>query len=135
VAVNQDLTEGVVYGTDARPLKRTVGQLSIGAGQLVFSDMGEAFDFFAALGDQPFMAIWACDYTLAKADGSFKSVELRSCRLLGMGLDHSAGSEALGATYPFSFMQMRVDGRDLVLSPKAIVQAALGIAQNLTNLL
>jgi hypothetical protein len=54
VSISQELTESAVYGTDIRPMKRSVGQLSMGRGQLTFSDMGEAIDFYKALGDEPF---------------------------------------------------------------------------------
>ena len=135
VSINQDLNEAAVYGTDARPLKRSVGQVGLGRGQLVFSDMGEALDFWNALGDEPFMALWQLDYSLTKPDGSFRSVECRSCRLTSFGIEHSAGADALGMTFPFSFLQCRVDGKDLVLSPKALIQAGLSIAKNLANLL
>jgi hypothetical protein len=135
VSISQELTEGYVYGTDARPMKRSVGQLQAGRGQLTFADMGEAIDFFRALGDEPFMKIWALDYALAKPDGSFRSIECKSCRLQTFNIEHQAGGDALGMTYPFTFLQMKVDGVDFVLSPKSILQAGLSIAQNLVNLL
>ena len=69
VSIDQQLTEGVVYGTDMRPLKRTRGQLSMGVGQLVFSDMDEAVDFYKALAPSPMTAIWDLDYTLARTGG------------------------------------------------------------------
>lgn len=135
VSISQELTESAVYGTDARPLKRSVGQLALGQGSLNFSDMGEAIDFFKALGDEPFMAIWALDYSLTKPDGSFRSIECRACRITSFGIEHQAGAEGLGMSYPFSFLQARVDGKDLVLSPKSLIQAGLNVAQNLVNLL
>lgn len=135
VSINQELNESAVYGTDMRPLKRSVGQLQMGRGQLTFSDMGEAVDFFAALGDQPFLAIWEFSYQLVKTDGSLRSIDCVACRLTSLGIEHSAGAEALGMTYPFSFMAAKVDGRDLVLSPKALLQAGINIAQNVANLL
>jgi|SRR5688572_31959133 len=135
VSISQELTESAVYGTDMRPLKRSVGQLQLGRGQLTFSDMGEAIDFFKLLGDEPFLQIWACDYALSKPDGSFRSIEVKSCRLTSMGIEHQAGPDALGMTFPFSFMQVKVDGVDLVLSPKSILQAGLNIGQTLVNLL
>jgi hypothetical protein len=135
ISVNQELTESAIYGTDARPLKRTVGQLGLGRGQLVFSDYQEGTDFFKALGAEPFKALWALDYTLAREDGSTRSIECQSCRLTGFGVEHESGPDGLEITFPFSFMSMKVDGIDLVLSPKALIQAAIGIAQNLANLL
>lgn len=135
VSVNQELSEAAIYGTDARPLKRSVGQLNLGRGQLVFSDYGEGTDFFQSLGSEPFKAIWALDYTLAREDGTTRSIECQACRLLGFGIEHESGPDGLAVTYPFSFMAMRVEGVDLVLSPKALAQAAVNVAQNLVNLL
>jgi hypothetical protein len=135
VSINQELSESAVYGTDARPLKRSVGQLSLGKGQLTFSEMGEAVDFFKALGGQPLMAIFALSYQLVLPSGSARSVECSGCRLTGFGIEHSAGADALGMSYPFSFLNVQVDGRDLVLSPKALLQAGVNIAQNVINLI
>jgi hypothetical protein len=135
VSVSQDLTEGVVYGTDVRPLKRSVGQLGIGRGSLTFSDYQEGTDFFKSLGSEPFKAIWTLDYTLAREDGTTRSIECQACRLVTFGIEHESGPDGLEVQYGFSFMAMKVDGVDFVLSPKAIAQAAIGIAQNLVNLL
>lgn len=135
VSVNQELTESVIYGTENRPLKRTVGQLQIGRGNLVFSDYQEGTDFFGSLGGSPFTRIWTLDYALQREDGTTRSIECQGCRLLSFGVEHENGAEGLEVQYGFSFMAMRVDGIDLVLSPKALLQAGLGIAQNLVNLL
>lgn len=135
VTVNQELQEAAVYGTDMRPLKRSVGQLQMGRGQLVFSDYEEGTDFFAALGDQPFLRLWSLDYTLAREDGSTRSIECLSCRLTGLGIEHESGADGLSISYPFSFLAMKMDGRDLAISPKQVAQAAVSIAQNLVNLL
>ena len=135
VSVNQELTESAIYGTDVRPLKRSVGQLGMGRGQIVFSDYQEGTDFFKSLGSEPFKALWAFDYTLAREDGTTRSIECQSCRLLGFGVEHESGPDGLSITFPFSFMAMKVDGADLLLSPKALAQAAINIGQNLVNLL
>lgn len=136
VAISQDLREGAVYGTDVRPLKRSVGQLEMGKGTLTFSDFGEATDFYKALGDAPFMALWELNYVLAQPNGAaVKSIDCLSCRLTSFAVQHSANSEALGMSFPFSFLAAKVDGVDLALSPKALLQAGLSIAQNLANLL
>lgn len=135
VSISQDLTESAVYGTDARPMKRSVGQLSMGRGQLMFSEMGEAVDFFKAMGDEPFKALWALSYALVREDGSTRSIDCKACRLTGLGVEHSAGADALAMAYPFSFLSCQVDGKDLLLSPKALLQAGLNIAQNFVNLL
>lgn len=138
VSISQDLSEGTVYGTDPRPLKRSLGQLALGRGQLTFSDMGDALDFWRhlggnAVGGQPFMSLWSLDYSLVKSDGSLRSIECRSCRLTSFGVEHSAGADALGMTFPFSFLQCRIDGMDLALDAKRLIQTGLGIAQNLVG--
>jgi hypothetical protein len=145
VQISQDLTESAVYGTDMRPLKRSVGQLSMGQGQLQFSDMGEAGDFFFALGgqsgtlqsssSQPFMATWSLTYQLARPPADVREIECLSCRILKFGIDHSAGAEALGCTVPFSFLAMKVDGREFALDPKSLLQKGLNVGQALVNLL
>lgn len=136
VAISQDLKESAVYGTDVRPLKRSVGQLDLGKGQLTFSDLGEARDFYKSLGDQPFLALWELSYALSHPDGQgVLSVDCKACRLTSFGIQHSAQSEALGMTFPFSFLQVKIDGVDAALSPKAIIQAGLSIAQGFSNLL
>jgi hypothetical protein len=135
VGISQELTESAIYGTDARPLKRTIGQLNMGRGNLVFSDYQEGTDFFASLGASPFTALWTLDYTLAREDGTTRSIECQSCRLLTFGIEHENGADGLEIQYGFSFMGMKVDGVDFVLSPKALLQAGLSIAQNLVNLL
>ena len=131
VSINQELTESAVYGTDARPLKRSVGQLGLGRGQLTFSDMGEAVEFFVSLGNQPLMTIFQLSYQLAKPSGDLVSIDCASCRLTSIGIEHSAGGEALGMSFPFSFLQVRINGIDSFLSP----QALFNIGQNLVNLL
>lgn len=135
VAVSQELTEAAVYGTDIRPLKRSVGQLSMGQGQIVFSDLGEAFEFYAALGDDPFMKLFAVTWQLARPPADVRELEAQSCRLLRVGVDHSAGAEALGLVAPFSFLKLKADGREFALDPKSLIQKALNVGQALTNLL
>lgn len=135
VSVNQELTESAIYGTDSRPLKRTVGQLQMGRGNLVFSDYQEGTDFFGSLGASPFTRLWNLDYTLQREDGTTRSIECKGCRLLSFGVEHENGADGLEIQYGFSFMAMKVDGIDTVLSPKALLQAGLNIAQNLVNLL
>jgi hypothetical protein len=135
VNISQDLTESVIYGTDSRPLKRTVGQLQIGRGNLAFSDYQEGTDFFKSLGLSPFTSLFTLDYTLQREDGTTRSIECQSCRLLSFGVEHENGADGLEIQYGFSFMAMKVDGIDFVLSPKALLQAGLSIAQNLVNLL
>lgn len=135
VSVNQELTEAAVYGTGIRPEGRSVGQLQIGRGTLIFSDFGEGLDFWSYLAPQPLLALWDLDYALVREDGSTRSVECISCRLLGSGIEHESGPDALEVSYPFSFLAMRKDGFDTVLDAKQLANAALNVAQNLVNLL
>lgn len=135
VAINQELQEAAVYGTDFRPLKRSVGQLGLGQGQLMFSDMGEAADFWFALGEDPFMKIFSITWQLARPPADVREFEAQGCRLTRIGIDHSAGPEALGAAVPFSFLKLKVDGREFALDPKSLIQKGLNVAQALTNLL
>ncbi len=137
VAISQSLTEGVVYGTDSRPLKRTVGQLSMGAGKLVFSDIEEGIDFWQSLSPAPLQTLFNLTYTLNR-EGLIpltKTVECISCRLLSFEMEHEAGPDALGITYPFSFMSARIDGSDLTLSPQSLINLVTGEARKLGNAL
>lgn len=134
VQLSQELTEAAVYGTDFRPLKRSLGQLGLGQGQLKFSDMGEAGDFYFALGDDPFSKIFTVSYVLARG-ADIREFEAQGCRLTRVSIDHSAGAEALGAVAPFSFLKLKVDGREFALDPKSLIQKGINVAQALTNLL
>jgi hypothetical protein len=134
IQLSQELTEAAVYGTDARPLKRSVGQFGLGQGQVKFSDMGEAGDFFFALGDDPFSTIFTVTYQLARGI-DLREFEALGCRITRVGIDHSAGAEALSMVYPFSFLKLKVDGREFALDPKTLIQKGLNVAQALTNLL
>lgn len=134
IALSQELTEAAVYGTDARPLKRSAGQFGLGQGQLKFSDMGEAGDFFFALGDDPFFKLFTVTYQLARGS-DLREFEALGCRIVKLGIDHSAGAEAVSMVYPFSFLKLRVDGREFALDPKSLIQKGLNVAQALTNLL
>jgi hypothetical protein len=135
VAVSQDLIEAAVYGTDIRPLKRSVGQMSLGQGQIVFSDLGEAFEFYKALGDSPFMTIFSVTWQLARPPADVRELEALGCRLTKIGVDHSAGADALGLVAPFSFLKLKADGREFALDPKSLLQGLINVGQALTNLL
>lgn len=134
IQLSQELTEAAVYGTDMRPLKRSVGQLGLGQGAVKFSDMGEAGDFFFALGDEPFTRIFTVHYQLARGL-DLREFEALGCRITRFGVDHSAGAEALGTVVPFSFLKLKVDGREFALDPKSLIQGLLNVGQAITNLL
>jgi hypothetical protein len=135
VKISQDLNDAPVYGTSRAPVKRSAGQLQMGQGSLRFSDFEEATDFFRSLKPDPFMKLWTLDYTLVNEIGTVRSIECRACRLVSVSFDHQAGVEAVGGEFPFSFLSMRIDGADVILSPAGIAQALIGVAQNLVNLL
>lgn len=127
VHVNQELNESAVYGTDIGPLKRSLGQVQMGRGQLIFSDTEDAFEFVSQLGASgpPFQKIWSLDYILAREDGLTKRVEALGCRITTLGLEHEAGADALEVSFPFSFLALRVDGQETALSPRTVLNAAV----------
>lgn len=126
IRLSQRLQEAAVYGTSRAPLGRSAGQLELGQGTLIFSDLEEAFSLFTNLSPDPMFRQFSIDYTLVKEDLTVRSVELRGCRLIGIDIDHEEGPDALPAEYPFSFLSMKVEGTDLLW---AIGAAASGIAR------
>lgn len=135
VSNNQEMTESPVYGTSVQPIGRSAGQLGMGKGTLLFSDFAEGTDFWQYLAPQPMMSLWDLDYSLVLADGSTRSVELLSCRLLDAGMEHESGPDALEISFPFSFLQRRINGFDTVIDAKQLANTALNVAQNLVNLI
>jgi hypothetical protein len=131
VGINQELTETAIYGTDIRPIGRSVGQLSMGRGNLTFGDYEEGTDFWTSMGAQPLMAIWDLDYAQVRSDGSTRSINCVSCRLLGVGIEHEAGADALEISYPFSFLHMQVERVESIFDAKIAINAAIDIAQSL----
>lgn len=114
VSLDQQLEEAAVFGTSNKPLRRSAGQLQLGEGTVLFTDLEEGTEFFDSLGDRPLMKIFAIDYSLVREDGKTISIEALSCRLKGFGVDHEQGAEALGIEYPVSFLMMKVNGKELV---------------------
>jgi hypothetical protein len=138
VSISQDLTEGYVYGAgNPGPIKRTVGQMGIGVGQLAFTDIEEGISFWGSLSPGALQTIWELTYTLSRGGASdlsaavggptvTKTIECISCRLTGVAMDHQAGPDPLGVVYPFTFMGLRIDGGD------AILASLLDVATNAT---
>lgn len=114
VAFSQNIERGVVYGTLAKPLKRARGQVQLGEGTITFSDLKEAMQFYASLGDEPSAALFTVDVTLANSNGDTDSFELQSCTLSGFSANFESGSDALGLELPFNFMHMKINGKDFV---------------------
>lgn len=135
VSVNQQVSEAAVYGTSRAPLGRSAGQLGLGSGRLGFSDYKEGSDFIRFIGEDPLFKIWTLDYSLILESGTVRSIECRGCRILELGVDHRPGPEALEVEYPFSFMSMKLDGMDIVLSVGSLLKLGVKLTQNLLNLI
>jgi hypothetical protein len=135
ISVDQSLQESAVRGTSVAPLGRSTGVLDMGTGSLTFSDIAEGVDFWRALGPQSLMRIFAIDYTLSSESGSVRTFRVQGARLTGIGIEHSAGPDALKISYPFSFLRLAAEGTELAVDAQKILRAGLGIAQNLTSLL
>ena len=112
VQFDQEIDRNAVYGTDRKPLKRTAGQLKLGTGTITFSDLEEGMAFYTALGDDPSRALFSCDVTFANENGDTRSFELLSCALGGIKGDFKQGADAMGIEFPFSFMAIKVDGKE-----------------------
>jgi hypothetical protein len=113
IRLSQRLQEAAVFGTARGPLKRSAGQLELGQGTLIFSDMSECFELIQSLQPDFLFRTFDIDYSLIKEDGETRSVELESCRFIGFDIDHQQGPDALPAELPFSFLKMKVNGNDI----------------------
>jgi hypothetical protein len=129
IRLSQRLQEGAVYGTARGPLKRSAGQLELGQGTLVFSDMSEAFNLIQALSPDFMFRVFDIDYTLVNESLETRSIELRSCRFTGLDIDHAQGPDALPAEFPFSFLQMRVNGNEIAIAIAGIAQAVSAVVK------
>jgi len=114
ISISQGLEEGTVMGASQKVLRRSAGQLTIGDGTVTFSDYEEAQQFIEDLGDKPLNKIWACEYVLENESGVVKQIECQSCRVLTLSVSHAQGPGALGMELPFSFLLMKVNGKELV---------------------
>lgn len=115
ISGSQPIEEGVPRGTRAEPLARTRGSLQIGDGEIEWSMLEEAFQFIADLGDGWQEKVFTATKTYTTdAIGTVK-VEYFGCRILDTELDHSEGSDALGATMPFSFLSRKVNGKKALI--------------------
>jgi hypothetical protein len=112
VSFSQDVERSAVYGTDRKPLKRSAGQLSLGEGSMTFADLEEGMQFYSDLGPDPSSALFSVDVTFSNANGDTRSFELLSCALSGISGDFEQGSDAMGIEFPFSFLNVKVDGAE-----------------------
>jgi hypothetical protein len=117
VSFSQDVERSAVYGTARSPLKRSIGQLSLGEGRLTFSDLQEGMSFYAGLGSNPSAATFAVDATFSNEDGSIvQSFELQGCSLSGFSGDFEQGADALQLEISFDFMRLLVNGAEFSTS-------------------
>ncbi len=121
IRLSQRLQESAVYGTARAPLGRSAGQLEMGQGTLIFSDLNEAFTMFGDMAPDPFFKTFSIDYVLVNEALQARTVELKGCRFIGLDIDHEAGPESLPAEFPFSFLSMSVDGNALVLGVASLL--------------
>lgn len=112
IEFKQDIDREAVYGTSRKPLKRAAGQLKMGEGTLSFSDLEEAMQFYDTLGDDPSIALFALDCTVANEAGQVRSFECLSCALSGFTANFQQGAGALELDMPFSFMLLKVNGKE-----------------------
>lgn len=135
IKLDQSLTEAAVFGTTCAPIKRTRGRLELGQGSITFSDFDSACDFYHLLEPDPLFQRFDLDYTLVRNDGIPRNIEVFSCRVTKISLDHASGGKAAEMVVPFSFMSMKVDRIGNALSPLAVLQGALGVGSQLSKLL
>ena len=114
VSFSQNVERSAVFGTSRKPLKRSAGQAQLGEATITFSDLKEALNFYAALGDDPSSVNFVVDVTLSNPNGDTDSFELLGCSLSGFSASFEAGADALGLEVPCSFLALRVNGRDFV---------------------
>jgi hypothetical protein len=112
VSFSQDVDRSAVYGTSRKPLKRSAGQVQMGEGAVTFSDLEDAMRFYSSLGDDPSLALFVVDFTVSNEAGDVRSFECLSCALSGFSAQFEAGADALGLEVPFSFMMLKVDGKE-----------------------
>lgn len=116
LAFKQEVHREATYGTNRKPQKRSAGQLGMGEGSITFSDLEEAMQFYTALGDDPTLALFSCECTLANEAGQVRQFECLSCVIAAFDADWEAGAEALSLDIPFEFMLLKVDGKEFARS-------------------
>lgn len=110
ITFNQGIDRTAVFGTSRKPLRRSAGQLGLGEGEIVFSDLSESKAFYKALGSDPSRASFAIDITFENEAGEVISYEIEGACLAGLEGDFATGGEALTQSYPYQFMSVKLDG-------------------------
>ncbi len=75
-----------------------------------FTDLEEAMDFYAGLGENPSAKRFTVDVTFSNEQGLVKSFELRGCVLSGISGDFANGADPMGLDIPFQYLETRVNG-------------------------
>jgi hypothetical protein len=120
VSHDQPIEEGVAHGAGSpEPQSRTEGQLSIGNGNLEWSDLGRAQQFIDKLGDGFQVNTFNATLTYTARGRPDIKRELLDCRLLNVEEDHAAGTDPLGSVMPFSFMSRTLNGKKPIASNPA----------------
>jgi hypothetical protein len=107
---DQPLEEGVIHGTSVMPLKRTVGQVGLGQGEIQFADIEDAQRLVEGIGDNYYLKVWPATFFYHRPGRRSITHKLFECRILNVQDDHSQGTDALGETIPFSFMRHSRNG-------------------------
>jgi hypothetical protein len=84
----------------------------MGEGHLTFSDLEEAMQFYVALGDDPTLALFSVECTLANEAGQVRNFECLSCVLAGFDANFEAGAEALSLELPYEFLLLKIEGKE-----------------------
>lgn len=112
VSIDQPTTEGAVMGTKPFPLKRTEGNMGLGAGTATFSDEDERMAFLEKLGDSYRQKIFTTTWVMSDPDGDTNhKIACFGCRVLSNPIAHGQGDDALGGDVGFSFMYYTVNGK------------------------
>lgn len=112
VSASQSIERGVVRGTTRKPQKMAAGELAVGEGTVNFSDLKSFHEFYGGLGDDPSKKVFEISVVLENDDGDTVSYEYLGCALTGIDMSFESGADALGSEVPFSFLAVKVDGRE-----------------------
>jgi len=115
ISHNQALEEGEIRGTKAYVIKRTRGAVGLGEGTIEFSDFEEAIQFIEELGDGWAEKVFTSTIVYSAPNKQPLKYELTGCRLLDHEVDHEEGAEGLPASFPFSFMRRKINGKEMLL--------------------
>ncbi len=113
VSFSQGIERGVVYGTSAKPLKRSRGQVQLGEGTITFSDLKEGMTFLNDLGDEPSAATFTVDVTFTNGEDT-DSFELQGASLSEIAGNFEQGADAMALELPFEYMHTKINGKDFV---------------------